>query len=312
MKQLVVLSGKGGTGKTVVTAAFTHLASRENGGRAVSVDADVDASNLELLVGRRRLEEHEFIGPSVAMVEREHCTGCGICREVCRFDAVRRADDGWSYRVDRHACEGCETCFHQCPEQAIRLVPQLAGHWYRSESYRGMPFFHARMRPAQENSGKLVSLIKEQGRAAAVDGRYPLVIVDGPPGIACPAIAAASGADLALIVTEPTVAGLQDLERALAMASHFRLRSVVVVNKSDLHPAGARRIEEGGRQLGVDVLTAIPFDETVPRTMAEGGPVTELAPDSAASRGLIRLWRQVGAVLDDIEEASPPVREGAT
>ncbi len=300
MKQLVVLSGKGGTGKTVVTAAFAYLASRgQRPSGAVCVDADVDAANLELLVGRRRTEEHEFVGASLAEVDPGLCIGCEICLDVCRFGAVRLADDGWSYQVDALACEGCASCFHQCPVEAIRLVPQLAGYWYRSESYDGAPFFHARLRPGQENSGKLVTLIKEQALSAATDGGYPLMIVDGPPGIACPAIAASTGADVGLIVAEPTAAGLQDLERAVAMAAYFQLRSVVCVNKSDLHEAGSRAIQDRCRALGVDVLSPIPFDEAVPRTMAEGRPVTELSPDSPASRSLVRLWKDVREVLAD-------------
>ncbi len=153
MKQLVVLSAKGGTGKTVVTAAFTHLATRGTDSMAaVAVDADVDASNLELLVGKRRLEEHEFVGGSVAAIRPEYCTGCGVCEDVCRFGAVGVGEDGWSYRVDPFACEGCATCFHQCPEEAIQLVPRLAGYWYRSESYGGSPLFHC---PAPSGPGKL-------------------------------------------------------------------------------------------------------------------------------------------------------------
>ncbi len=302
MKQIVVLSGKGGTGKTVVTAAFAHLAHRgDEPTGAVFVDADVDASNLEILIGRRRMEEHEFTGPSIAVVQPELCTGCGICQEVCRFGAVHVDGDGSSYHVDALACEGCAACFHQCPDRAIVLVPQLAGHWYRSESYDAAPFFHARLRPAQENSGKLVTLIKERAAKAAADGGYPLMVTDGPPGIACPAIAAAAGADLGLVVTEPTVAGLQDLERAVEMLAHFRVRTVACVNKSDLHPAGTRAIEDGCRSLGVDVLAPIPFDEAVPRTMAERRPVTDMAPDADASRALVRLWSDVRAVLEDVE-----------
>ena len=303
MKQLTVISGKGGTGKTVVTAAFAHLASHGSDPPvAVFVDADVDASNLELLIGRRRTEEHEFTGPSIAVVRPERCIGCGICLDVCRFGAVWLDDNGSGYGIDAHACEGCAACFHQCPTAAIELVPQVAGHWYRSESYDAAPFFHGRLRPAQENSGKLVTTIKERARAAAEEGGYPLMIVDGPPGIACPAIAASAGADLGLVVAEPTVAGLQDLERAVEMLAHFRVRGVACVNKSDLHPAGTRAIEDECRSLGVDVLTPIPFDEAVPRTMAEGRPVTDMAPDADASRALARLWGDVGRLLEDIEQ----------
>lgn len=313
MKQLVVLSGKGGTGKTVVAAAFAHLSSRSRGGQgAVCVDADVDAANLELLIGRGRLEEHEFIGAPVAVVEPEECEGCGICLDVCRFGAVERASDGWTYQVDPRACEGCATCFHQCPEEAIRMVPQLAGHWYRSETYNAAPFLHARLRPAQENSGKLVTLIRDRALSIGSAAGYPLMIVDGPPGLACPAIAASAGADMALLVAEPTAAGFQDLERTLTMLSHFGLRGVVAINKHDLHPAGARRIEEGCRDLGVPVVERVPYDEAVARATAAGKPVTEVAGDSPAGRALQRVWEGVREVLEDTEPAydSIPFRAG--
>jgi len=294
MKQLVILSGKGGTGKTTVSAAFAHLASTgESHGRAVCVDADVDASNLEILIGRRRLEEHEFIGASVAVVEPDSCVGCGVCEEVCRSGAVVPADDGWTYRVDPYACEGCATCFHQCPSQAIRMVPQLAGYWYRSETYGGAPFLHARLLPARENSGKLVTLIKEKALAAGAAAGYALTIVDGPPGLACPAIAASTGSDVALLVAEPTAAGFADLERTLTMLSQLGTPSMVTVNKHDIHPEGARRIEDACRDLGVPVLTRVPYDEAVAHAMKAGEPVTEVAPDSASGESLVRLWWDV-------------------
>jgi MinD superfamily P-loop ATPase len=297
MKQLVVLSGKGGTGKTVVSAAFIDLASRNGNGRIVAVDADVDAANLELLVGCRRLEEHEFIGGVVAEIDFRRCAGCGDCEDICRFEATRPAARGWGFEVDALACEGCAACFHQCPYEAIDLVPRVAGSWYRSETRGGAPFFHARLRAAQENSGKLVTLIRREARSAALRNGHPLTIVDGPPGIACPAIAASTGADLALIVAEPTVSGLHDLQRILEMTAHFHLERAVCVNKCDLHPDGAAAIETECRDLGVDVLESIPFDEAVSQATAAGRPVTDLHPSSAATRVLGRLWEQVRELL---------------
>lgn len=301
MKELVILSGKGGTGKTAVTAAFTHLAHFDDGfSEPVVVDADVDAANLELLIGHARTDAHEFVGAPVASVDQEHCIGCGICAEVCRFDAILVGDEGWEFSADPVACEGCAACVYQCPEEAIRLVPQVAGQWFSSVSTFGSPLFHARLRPAQENSGKLVTLIKERALEAAEEGHHSLVIVDGPPGIACPAIAAVSGADLALLVAEPTVAGAHDLERAIQLTAHFQLPGLVCINKEDLHPENARMIEDCCEAWGVRMVGSIPFDESVMDATIEGRPVTEYRPRSHASRALLRIWEGVKEMLKEV------------
>ena len=202
MKQLVILSGKGGTGKTSVAAAFAHLAAQgDQQINAVLADADVDAANLELVLDPRSVSEEEFWSGQAAVIAPEACSGCGICAEVCRFDAI--AAKNGLFRVDELACEGCAACMHACPDEAIQMEDQLAGKWFHSDTRYGA-LFHAALFPAQENSGKLVTLIKQHARLFGLDNGYPLVIVDGPPGIGCPVISAASGADLALIVTEPT------------------------------------------------------------------------------------------------------------
>jgi MinD superfamily P-loop ATPase len=300
VKELIVLSGKGGTGKTAVASAFaylTHVDSDFSG--AVFVDADVDASNLELLIGSSPLEEHEFQGGHVADIDPESCIACGICQDVCRFDAVRFLECTEEFGVDHLGCEGCAACFYQCPVEAISMVPCLAGHWFRSESRFG-PFFHARLRPAQENSGKLVALVKERAKEATADEDRPLMIVDGPSGIACPAIAAVTGADLVLIVAEPTVAGLHDLERVGRLAAHFRVEAVVSINKTDLYAEGAERIKDRCRALGLRVLGSVPFDEAVTQALVEGRPVTEYRPESVASQALENLWEDVKQVLDEV------------
>ena len=213
MKQLVILSGKGGTGKTSLAAAFAHLA--HDGPSPLPVvlaDADVDAANLELVIRPVRLDTHEFTGGSVAVIDPELCQCCGICDEVCRFTAIQFISN--CYSVDPIACDGCAACVYQCPEDAIHMEPQIAGQWFRSESRFGT-LFHADLYPAQENSGKLVTLVKQNARLLALDASRQAVIVDGPPGIGCPVISAAAGAHLALIVTEPSAAGVHDLERVL-------------------------------------------------------------------------------------------------
>ena len=303
MKQLVILSGKGGTGKTSVTAAFAHLASvdldRHNPSakhlRAVLVDADVDASNLELVLSPQVLETHDFMGGQIAIIDQELCEHCGICAELCRFDAIRVQDD--VYIVDPSACEGCALCFHQCPAEAIHMEEQTAGQWFRSDSRYG-PLFHASLWPAQENSGKLVTLVKQQGRLLAMDQERELVLVDGPPGIGCPVISAASGADLALIVAEPTAAGIHDMERVLATTEHFGIPALVCINKFDLYAQGTARIQTYCADKKLPIVGKVPFDTVVTEAMVQGQPVTAYRPDSAVSQALRAAWRQVLAALE--------------
>ncbi len=295
MKQLVLLSGKGGTGKTSVAAAFAHLARHGPSPLPIVLaDADVDAANLELVLAPERIEEHPFVGGSVAIIDPALCEACGVCKTTCRFEAVV---PGESYRIDPIACEGCAACLFVCPTQAIRMEPQLAGHWYRSQTRFG-PLFHAALRPAQENSGKLVTLVKQQARLHALDGGFPALIVDGPPGIGCPVISAASGADLALIVAEPTVAGIHDMQRALQTTAHFRIPSLVCLNKWDVYPEGAQGIESWCQAQGIEVVGRIPFDQTITQAMVRGEPVTAHAPEAPASQALLELWKKVTTRLD--------------
>jgi len=298
VKQLVILSGKGGTGKTSVAAAFAHLACEGPSPlRAVLADADVDAANLELVLRPQRLETHDFTGGSVAVIDPERCQGCGVCEQVCRFDAILPPEPVRHVcTVDPIACDGCAACVYQCPEQAIRMEAQIAGRWYRSESRYG-PLFHADLYPAQENSGKLVTLVKQNARLCALDGNYPIIIVDGPPGIGCPVISAAAGASLALIVAEPTVAGIHDLKRVLQTTMHFRIPALVVVNKADIYPQGAAEIEAVCAELGVELIGQIPFDPTVTEAMLNGEPVTAYRAESPSSQALVAIWQIVSARL---------------
>jgi MinD superfamily P-loop ATPase len=295
MKQLVILSGKGGTGKTSVAAAFAHLASQGAVPiHAVLADADVDAANLELVLRPDKIEDHVFLGGSVAIIDESLCQGCGICEQVCRFDAVNSSNSmgGFTYQVDPIACDGCAACVYQCPEKAIHMETQLAGHWYRSQSRYG-PLFHAELRPAQENSGKLVTLIKQQARLMGLDTQADIVIVDGPPGIGCPVISAASGADLALIVVEPTAAGIHDMERVLKTVRHFRVPPLVCINKADLYLQGSEQIVKYCDKNEIEVVGKIPFDETITWAMINGEPVTTYQPDSPASLALVDVWQKV-------------------
>ncbi len=294
MKQLIILSGKGGTGKTSLTAAFAHLAQESlHPVRAVLADADVDAANLELVLRPERVETHDFTGSSLAVIDLQHCSSCGICEQVCHFDAVVHDPN---YRVDLIACEGCAACFHQCPEDAIRMEPQTAGQWYRSVSRYG-PLFHADLKPAQENSGKLVTLVKQQARLAALDGDYPLLLVDGPPGIGCPVISALSGADLTLVVAEPTASGVHDMQRIVETAAHFRIPTLLCINKADLYPEAAHQINAFCLEHGLELVGSIPFDKNVTLAMRNGEPVTAYRPGSPASKKIVEIWNIIVSLL---------------
>ena len=296
MKQIVILSGKGGTGKTSLSAAFAHLAA--GAGSNVLVDADVDAANLELLVKAQRIRTEHFMGGSTAVIEQARCSGCGTCQEVCRFDAILEQDG--EYSVDPVACDGCAACVYTCPEEAISMEIGQAGEWYISETGYGR-FFHAHLFPAQENSGKLVALIKRQALEAVEKMKGDLILVDGPPGIGCPVISAISGADVVLIVTEPSLAGIHDLQRVLKTVDYFQLPAWVCINKTDLYPEGTDRIKELCQQRGIPLLGEIPYDLIIPQAMSAGEPVTLYAPDSKVSREIKNIWDKIHHMLEEFQ-----------
>jgi len=294
--QLVVLSGKGGTGKTNLSAAFSHLYQQKYPGHlALLVDADVDAANLALLLEAEELSKEAFIGGAIARIDPDLCTDCGRCQEVCHFDAVISREE--KFCIDPIACEGCAACLYQCPENAIALQKQQAGEWYISETPYGK-FFHAHLYPAQENSGKLVALIKSRAQEELENSSADLMLVDGPPGIGCPVISAVSGANVVLVVTEPTLAGLHDLGRVLETTTHFDVQVEVCINKSDLYPEGAQQIRKYCQEKGIDILGEIPFDLAIPRAMNQGQPVTKFDPQSQSSIAIKGIWERLMTVVE--------------
>jgi MinD superfamily P-loop ATPase len=293
MKQLVILSGKGGTGKTSVAAALADLASQEM--PIVLADADVDAANLELVLAPTKAEEHVFMGGQVAVIDPDKCELCGRCHEICRFDAIIPGKD--HYSVDSLACEGCASCVYQCPESAIHCQEQQAGLWFRSDTRFG-PLYHAHLFAAQENSGKLVTLVKQHGRLRALSEGRDLLIVDGPPGIGCPVIAASAGADLALLVVEPTLSGIHDLERIMATVHHFRVPALVCINKADLNSAHTAAIEAYCAAQEIEMVGKLPFDTIVTEAMVHGQPVTAYQPEGRVASSLRATWSRIWARLE--------------
>lgn len=287
IRELVVLSGKGGTGKTSITAAFALLADK-----AVLADCDVDAADLHLLLTPMVEQRHAFMSGHEALIRQQDCTGCGICVDSCRFDAIRR--NGAVYRIDPVACEGCGVCYRICPVKAIDFPERVCGEWMVSGTRCG-PMVHAQLGVAAENSGKLVTTVREQAWAVAVDKRMQLIISDGPPGIGCPVIASLSGVSLALVITEPTVSGLHDLQRLLALARHFSVPTAVCVNKWDINPQQTERIEAAARAAGSEVLGRVRYDRTVTRAQLQQQTVVEL--DAAAGDDIRALWKQITALL---------------
>jgi len=285
MKEIVVLSGKGGTGKTSIVGAFAAIAQSK-----VLADCDVDAADLHLLLSPETKEENEFWSGQVAFIDEESCTECGLCQEVCHFDAIE------DFKVDPVSCEGCSFCYHVCPAEAITMKEQLAGHWFISDTRYG-PLAHAKLGIAQENSGKLVAVVRQQAKAIAQQQGLDYIIADGPPGIGCPVISSLSGANLALLVTEPTLSGIHDLERVLGVCHHFGIPALVCINKYDINEDNARQIESYCLSQGVEVVSKIPFDTIVIEALVQGLPIVEYS-QGKISQEIETLWQAVVRALN--------------
>ena len=284
MKEVVVLSGKGGTGKTSVVGSLASLAQNK-----VLADCDVDAADLHLLLNPSVKEKNEFWSGQVAFIDQEKCTQCGLCQDVCRFEAIR------DFEVDPISCEGCGFCSHICLVEAITMKESLSGHWFISDTKYGT-LVHARLGIAQENSGKLVALVRQQAKQVAERDSLDYIIADGPPGIGCPVISSLSGANLALLVTEPTLSGIHDLERVLGVCRHFGVPALVCINKYDLNGDNTRQIENYCLNQGVEVAARIPFDNAVTEAIVRGMPVVEYS-QGRVTHEIELLWQRVTQAL---------------
>jgi MinD superfamily P-loop ATPase len=295
VKELVVISGKGGTGKTSIVAAFASLAKT-----AVLADCDVDAADLHLVLEPDVKQTSDFSGGKQASIIAEKCIGCGKCKDLCKFDAIKF--DGpaneivaKTFRVDPVSCEGCKVCVEFCPVDAIEFNDSINGQWFISDTRFGT-MVHAKLGIAEENSGKLVSLIRKEAKRIAEEQEKDLIIVDGSPGIGCPVIASITGADLVLIITEPTLSGKHDLERVAQLASGFNIPVLVAINKYDLNPDMAAQIEDDARKQNIKVVGKIRYDKAFTKAQIMKASVVEYT-SGAVSEDVKSLWRNVTYAL---------------
>ncbi len=284
LKQITIVSGKGGTGKTTTLASFAAL-----GQDKVVADCDVDASNLYLLMHPEDTESGEFYGAKIAVRDWDECTRCGMCEEHCRFDAIT-VDD-----FNELACEGCGMCVVVCPEDALHLESVVVGTWYTGVSDYG-PMAHARLDPAAESSGRLVTLVRQKAEDLAYEYELPLVIIDGPPGLGCTTTAALTETDLAIVVTEPTLSGIHDMERQVQLIDHFGLRSAVIINKYDINQENTQHLRAWCNWHDVPLLGEIPWDAQVTDALAEKKPLVE-HNDGPAARAMRETWERTREVI---------------
>ncbi|GAB6036113.1 ATP-binding protein [Fundidesulfovibrio butyratiphilus] len=285
MREIVIVSGKGGSGKTSVTAALAHMAKN-----AVLCDLDVDAPDLHLLLDPKVFKREDFVSGLEAVVDPQKCEGCAVCADMCRFDAVSMVED--RAVVSPMYCEGCAVCEAFCPAKAITLVPKRCGEWYVSETRFGV-MAHAQLIPGEENSGRLVALLKKQAREIARERGADTIVCDGAPGIGCPVISSFSGATLAVCVPEATAAGLHDLGRLLDLCAHFRMRACVIVNKSDLNEKAAEEIETLAKARDCEVVARLAHDDIFFQAMLQGKAVTEMPGNNAMAEELGRAWARI-------------------
>lgn len=284
IREIVVISGKGGTGKTTVTACLADIMPEK-----IIVDADVDAANLYILMKPENIRGTNFKGKSVAEINMDLCVSCDLCKELCRFHAIDIIDS--HYQVDRFSCEGCGLCKIACPTNAIEMKEQMVGKWFTSETEFG-DFVYARLNPGAENSGHLVTMVKHQAKLTAEKKKIKTLLIDGPPGIGCPVISAISGSDLAIILTEPTYSGISDLKRIFDLTTHFNLKQGIVINRFDINHENTKDIESFAKEKGVPVIAKIPHSQCI---------IEEISMCNLPSRSCKLLSRQVEKIYGYIE-----------
>jgi len=287
MREVVVISGKGGTGKTSLSAAFAYL----EGENALICDCDVDAANMHLLLDANFKNQRDFYSGEVALIDQELCKNCGKCADVCRFDAIHIIDG--EYRVDPISCEGCHYCSKVCKKDAIEMKTQKAGDIYTSDIKSGSKMVHAKLGFGAENSGKLVAKVKQDAKLMALQKNRDYVITDGSPGIGCPVISSLSGANLVVLVTEATISGLHDLKRVLKLVKTFNLKAVCIINKYDLNEDMTKDIEEFLKEENIEVVSKLPYDETFTKALAKAQTIIEYDEQSELTNLIKISWKKI-------------------
>ncbi len=283
MKQITIISGKGGTGKTTITASLTQIAKNY-----VVADCDVDAADLHLLLHPQIKERYDFFSGKNYFINKDKCIRCGKCLEVCRYGAITN-----NFEIDSIACEGCGSCYYVCPTQAISEQNNLAGEYYISYTKDNKPMIHANLHIAEDNSGKLVAQVRKEARRIASEIKAEHILIDGPPGIGCPVNAAIVGVDLALIVTEPTLSGIHDLQRIIQVTKHFKIKSKVVINKFDINLENTKEIESICREQDSECIAKIPYDEIVVKSLIKGKTIVEYVPNHIISTQIKQIWEVI-------------------
>ncbi len=283
--EIAIISGKGGTGKSSISAAFATL-----NGNVVLADCDVDAANLYLLFNPTHEEEIVYIAGHKAVINYDLCTSCGICESYCRFDAI--SVKGSKVFISEISCDGCFLCSRICPEKAITMVQNNKSRMY-SGSFRNGKMVYGRLAPGEENSGKLVNMVREKARQVSREKNLDTIILDGPPGIGCPVISTITGVDKVVIVTEPTISGLHDMQRTIGMVQKFNLPASVIINKYDLNPSMSGQIEDWCRQNGILIVGQLPFDRQITEAMVQAKSIIEFNPDIDISEKIKIIWNKI-------------------
>jgi MinD superfamily P-loop ATPase len=291
MKEIVVVSGKGGTGKTSIVASFTYLAGED----AIIADCDVDAADMHLLLKPDFSHKEEFFSGEIAEINMDYCTNCGICFDVCRFDAVKVIDD--HHIIEETSCEGCGYCARVCPVMAITNKSAKVGHWYISKIKTNTSMVHAKLGIGADNSGKLVAKVKKEAKRLAREQNKKFILVDGSPGVGCPVISSLSGANFFVLVTEPSISGIHDLKRVYELVKKFKIKAGCIINKANINNEVTKEIIEFLHQENIVKLESLPYDENFTKAMTIGKTIIEY-DNAELSKKIKNSWEQIKNLLN--------------